>query len=286
MGHHYVPQEYLKGFEAQGTNGMLWTYDKSQATFALLPIKNVAQSPGYYDEETERLLNTEVEGPAKAALDRIRRREPLQQEDRYRLALYTATMMMRVPARRRKSLDLVPTVLADIVQQFRSRIDEWARLPGTDQELVARRRVELDEAAERMSDQPPAPVLEQVRSPWPRRQYVELLLAMTWRVVLADTRGRFVTSDNPAFFFEGYGLGSPEAEVTFPLASDVALLMSWQGPRGTTTVAQAKPALTKEVNRRVVSGAERFLFHHANADWIAAVAGKTAPFLSRIQWAD
>ena len=56
MGHHYVPQAYLKGFEAAESPGMVGTYDKERNSFALLPIKNVAQSPGFYDDETERLL--------------------------------------------------------------------------------------------------------------------------------------------------------------------------------------------------------------------------------------
>lgn len=266
MGKHTIPQEYLKGFEAPDKPGFVWTYDKRQATFKLLPIKIVAQSRGYYDNETERRLNTDVEGPANTVLGRIRKRERLEAEDRYHLALYTATMMMRIPARRRKSLGLAQTVLADLVAQFRDRIDAWARLPETDQELVARRTVELEAAAARFVQEPPKSVVDQIRSPWPQRQYVELLLAMTWRIIVADARNRFLTSDNPAFFFEAYGLRSAEAEVTFPLASDIALLTSWQGQRGSLSVVQARPALTKEINRRVISGAERFLFHHAKED--------------------
>ena len=45
-----------------------------------------------------------------------------------------------------------------------------------------------------------------------------------------------------------------------------------------------RPSLVKEANRRVVSGAERFLFYHERRDWIATLADKPHPFLSRIQY--
>ena len=100
----------------------------------------------------------------------------------------------------------------------------------------------------------------------------------------ATTTDRFVTSDNPAFFFEGLGLGSPDSELTFPLSPELALLADWQGTPFSTSVFGAKPGLVREVNRRVVSGAERFIFSHAPQPWLPKVAGKGNPYLSRIQW--
>ena len=127
-------------------------------------------------------------------------------------------------------------------------------------------------------------MIDQIRSPWPSEQVLSLVYGMTWRIVLADADNRFLTSDNPASFFEAYGLGKPEAEITFPLSSDMALFASWQGPRERLITVQATPSLVKEANRRVASGAERFLFYHERRDWIGTVADKPHPFLSRIQW--
>ena len=192
--------------------------------------------------------------------------------------------MMRVPRRRRKALEMVPLVLARTVAGFRAQLDKWAQSPNIDKALVVRRFAELEQAHERLYRESPAAVIDLIRSPWPREQYVELIFAMMWRVVMADSANRFLTSDNPAFFFEAYGLGNPESEVTFPLASDLALVASWQGPRGGFEFVQAKPILVREVNRRVASGANRFVFYHERCHWIATLAEKPRPFLSRIKW--
>lgn len=284
MGHHYVPQHYLRGFETLAYPGSIWRYDKASKLFKRIPIKVVAQEPAFYDEETERALSTQIEQPALGSLARLRRREPINQDDRARLAVYTASMMMRVPRRRRRSLEMVPSVLTDTIAGFRKRLEGWASSPDADQVLVAHRFAELEAAHEKFVREPPLAVIDQVRSPWPRQRFVDLIFAMTWRVIVVDASTRFLTSDNPAFFFEAYGLGQPEAEISFPLASDVALHGSWQGPREGLVFVQAKPALVREINRRVTSGAERFVFFHKHANWIAAVTEKLHPFLSRILW--
>jgi hypothetical protein len=68
MGHHYVPQQYLRGFEVEEDPGTIWSYDKVLKTFLKIPIKVVAQEADFYDADVERELNESVEGPAHAAL--------------------------------------------------------------------------------------------------------------------------------------------------------------------------------------------------------------------------
>jgi len=284
MGHHYVPQHYLRGFEPPAHPGTIWRYDKASKLFKCIPIKVVAQEPAFYAEEDERALSTQIEGPALGSLARLRRGEAISQDDRARIAVYAASMMMRGPRRRRKALEMAPSVLADTITGFKKRLEEWASSPDADRALVARRFAELEAVRDKYAREPPSTVIDQVRSPWPRQRFVDLIFAMTWRVIASDASTRFLTSDNPAFFFEAHGLGQPEAEISFPLASDVALHGSWQGPREGLIFVQAKPVLVREINRRIVSGAERFVFYHEHAKWIATIADKPHPFLSRIQW--
>ena len=284
MGHHYLPQQYLRGFEAADEPGAIWSYDKVTRRFARITIKVVAQEAEFYDADVEKELNESVEGPAHASMAKVRRQEPFSLEDRLRLAVYAATMIMRVPHRRRKAFELIPSALATTMDEMRGRIAEWSRSPNADQSLVARRLGDVDRLQEEFLRRPPADVVDRIRSPWPSQQLVGLLHGMTWRIVGADPANRFLTSDNPAYFFEAFGLGKPEAEFTFPLASDLALLASWQGPREGFIVVQAKPRLVKEVNRRVASGAERFVFYHQRQDWVGMLADKVSPYLSRIQW--
>jgi hypothetical protein len=120
MGNHYVPWHYLRHFEAPEQPGMIWTYDKTGGAQKLLPIIAVAQAKGFYDPEDEAALNTQVEAPALASLAKLRRRELLDGDGRARLALYIATLMLRVPRRRRKTLELVPSVLKDTTDKLRA----------------------------------------------------------------------------------------------------------------------------------------------------------------------
>jgi hypothetical protein len=80
---------------------------------------------------------------------------------------------------------------------------------------VARRLVEVDLAETKLATDLPTEVHQQIRSPWPKRHYVELIHAMTWRLLIAPRSDYFVTRDN--------------AEISLPLAPDVALHACRQG---------------------------------------------------------
>jgi hypothetical protein len=124
MGCHYVPREYLRGFECKDAPGLIWMYDTLQKEFRQVPIKAAAQKPDFYDKATERWLSSVVEGPGHAALGRLRRRGRLSQQDREALAAYMAVMLMRVPRRRRKSSELFPGVVEDVAAQVRLAIED------------------------------------------------------------------------------------------------------------------------------------------------------------------
>jgi hypothetical protein len=107
---------------------------------------------------------------------------------------------------------------------------------------------------------------------------------MPWHVVHSSGPDYFLTSDNPAFFFEAYGIGKPESELTFPIATDLALFASWQGPQNSTYNHEAKQRLVREANTRIASAAERFVFYYRQEEWVAKVSNNKQPYLSRILW--
>ena len=130
------------------------------------------------------------------------------------------------------------------MSRFRKQLEQWAASPDTDPALVARRLAEIESAERKFAVDPPSEVVERIRSPWPSRRYVELLYAMTWRVICSNSE-KFITSDNPAYFFEAYGIGSPESEVCCPLAPDVGLHMSRQGEPGGLLFVAGRRAWSK-----------------------------------------
>ena len=140
-------------------------------------------------------------------------------------------------------------------------------------------------AAAKFRAEPPKDVTDRVRSPWPSEDVFNLVVQKTWRLVIATGSDCFVTSDSPAFFFEGFGLGHPQSELTIPLCPTLALMADWQGERFGTTVCAVRPKIVREVNRRIISNAERLVFSHRQPpSWLAKVAAKTRPYLSRIGW--
>jgi Protein of unknown function (DUF4238) len=284
MGHHYVPQAYLTGFSVPHEPGMIWMYDKNTRAFTKIPIKVAVQEDDYYDIETERELSKTVEGPAHSALARLRRREPLDGDGRSCVALYIAVMIMRVPRRRRLSRELLPAAVDDTIGKVEARIDEWAEDPRTDQNLVAARRAQLASIRENVLRDPPTGVIERIRSPWPSDKILARVHSMTWRILVSERSGHFLTSDNPAYFVAEQGIGREESEITFPLASDLALVADWRGKPESLIVVRARPAQVREVNRRVAYGAERFVFYHERKDWVATLVDKPHPRLTQIPW--
>lgn len=127
MGHHFVPQRYLRGFQAPTKADWIWMYDKTNDTSKFVPINKVAQSAGFYDEEVEQMLNLQVEIPGNNVIDKIRRNEAIDERDRLCLTYYIGTMIRRVPLARAKAQAFLPRALADVAAETREWIEEAAR---------------------------------------------------------------------------------------------------------------------------------------------------------------
>lgn len=285
MGHHYVPREYLRAFETPALRQEIWVYDKRDREARILPIKAVAQSPKFYEADVETKL-AEMEGQTNAVLRSVRSTGQLRPEDRPGLAYYVAVMLYRSPRHRRQNVGRVPGVLQDVVQEFSEAIEKLAAAKPDGDPIVARRRQELDDLTAKYSKEPPKQVKEQVRSPWPSENVLELISRKTWRLLVGKDTEPFVTSDSPAVFFEGLGLANPDSELTMPLSPSIALIADHKSEIGSTFIVRPNNALVREVNRRVIADAERFVFASTPQPWVPKVAAKKQPYLSRIKWDD
>jgi hypothetical protein len=284
MGHHHVPQQYLKGFELPDEPGLIWMYDKKTDELRKTSIAAAAQARAFYDPETEQKLNELVEGPAQAALARLGQGEYLSVGDRRAVALYLSVMLMRVPAHRRKAQELIPPTTEDVIRQVNAALEEWAKNPSTDSTFVARRRLESERARARFLSEPPEEILGKVKSSWATAQVVDTVFSMTWRVVAAPSDNPFITGDNPAFFVDSLGVGRADSELVFPISPSLALVASWQGPARAIFMVPQTLSVVKEVNRRVAFGAERFVFSNEPSPWIPVLAKKARPVLKRMLW--
>jgi hypothetical protein len=283
MGHHTVPQRYLKGFQAKTKPGFIWMYDKKDRTSKCLPIKQVAQVPGFYTDDVEAALNKEAEQPGNDVIDELRRGETLDKAGRRHLTYYIGTMIARVPAARARANKLVPDALNGVAADMKTAIQRAADLELIDESTKTDRLAEADAINERFQKQPPAQVTKVIETPWPFESWLVAIYNMTWRVLHTKGPSFFATCDNPVTLLNGEGHETRDCELTFPLSTDLILHCSWQGEHE----FEKRPAwsqFVKECTRRTVHGAQRFIFHHENALWVLEQARNSAPELKRINW--
>jgi hypothetical protein len=282
MGKHYVPQRYLAGFASTGDARLIWMLDKQTGALSNPAIKRVAQERSYYPEEVERILARQVEDPAHKVLRRLREGSRLRASDRSALALYVATMIARVPRRRRQARELVPDTLERTCARVREALHRIAQ--SKDPSFLRQKLAELSDIQERYAKSLPDDLQRMIEAPWPSAVMIETIERMVWRVVRTGGPVRFVTSDNPAYYFESLGIGREESELVLPLSTDIALVGNWQGEPGSTIYEDAQQQIVREINRRQVHGAERFVFYHCRATWLETLAATKRPHLSRIIW--
>ena len=284
MGHHYVPQRYLRNFEDPKSPGLLWLHDKRDVVARPAAIRSVAQAKGYYSPESEKRLAGEVEIPGNRVIAKLIEGCNISECERLRLAFYIGTMFKRVPRSRRKVIEMLPDVLREVVESVKREFNSLADEVKADPELVAKRLREIDALHARYSIEAPQSVLDQANEPWPSERVVHTVFSMSWRILESTGPQYFITSDNPAFFFEGFGLANEKAELTFPLASTHALHGSWQGSRAGLRFLTANQKFVREINRRLASGTERLSFYHERAPWLLQILPKKDPYLSRFVW--
>lgn len=282
MGHHFLPQEYLHQFAVDYDRDRIWMLDKSERSFKLLPIKNVAQARSYYFDEDERALNERVESPAHRPLRKLLARQDVTKDERRTVAQYLQVLLGRVPKSRAQRRDVLRRELPAMVEKAGEELLGSNQMLESDRDRVS---VVLDRwRPDDLEDLPNGELRELTDRQWVLPEVVEHLYKMTWRILVSNNENAFLTSDNPFHFFESMGLANPDVEVSVPLSSTVSLHASYQGQPETTLFIHAEPRLVKEINRRTASGADRFLFFHRCERWVERLAKVSRPRLNRIRW--
>jgi hypothetical protein len=96
---------------------------------------------------------------------------------------------------------------------------------------------------------------------------------MSWQFLVAPEGSKFLTSDNPVFFFEGIGLNKPQSEITFPVSSDIAIAAFVRGGFKEDFVTTTTHVLA-EINRRTAHSATVEVYHSRSASWVVDVLNK------------
>ncbi len=275
MGHHYLPQYYLKGF-TETVDNMLWAYEKGTGKKFNTQIKSLANITDFYSQETEQYLANDIEGPANAVLDKIRSRDLINADDKNTFAEYMAVMWKRVPRAKEDLKKMAPRIANGIAEKLSSDLDHIIAKEPQKAKFIEKRRREIDDILSIFAVNPPKDIWLENMPPERTPRIVEAIKAMTWSFWEFNQRPVFLTCDNPLFYFTGMGVGKPDSEISFPISSHIVLWATWRVdlPR---KFIKASTQIVKEFNRRTVDNASRYIFHSRDEKWIV-------PFIKKKRW--
>ena len=143
MGHHYLPQHYLRGF---ASGKAIWAHDLQEKRSFRTRIKSV---------DLEAHLANFVEGPAQSAIDKLRRLEELSSKDREVLARYIIAMWKRVPAARKRVAATIPGVADKIKAEFQQANAKAVEENPDLANLASSRKGEVEAIISRYKQDPP-----------------------------------------------------------------------------------------------------------------------------------
>jgi hypothetical protein len=89
---------------------------------------------------------------------------------------------------------------------------------------------------------------------------------MTWSFQVSSNLS-FLTGDNPVSYFIDIGLKHKRNELSFPISKHITLLAGWQRHKDCEFVS-AKASVVREINRRTVVFALKYIFYHRSEEWI------------------
>lgn len=257
MGKHYVPQFFLQGF---ARNGRLLVFDKTKAKWFPSQPKSVANEGDLWPDEIESFVTENIEDPAKHAIEKLRNRLQLSQQDRAAMAHYIAFLWKRVPANREQFNGNIP----EISERIRAELN--LTLKTANQKAVANAYID-----KLIAQRPPELWQASIRTGF-TLDIPGAITKMQWQVLHTDDQ-LYLASDNPLFFFRSDGMGQPTSEITLPLGSRSALVGHNRLGGGLFHV-DATPCHVKEINRRTVSKATRFIFAEEQLPWMTPFVGK------------
>lgn len=276
MSHHYLPQQYLRGFTA---DERLWVYDSEQArTFSSQP-KSVANESDMYGEIIENDLASKIENPAQSPLLKITTHKQINAEEKYAFARYIGILFRRVPNARKEVISRLPSIAIEEQRYLHEQFGLLRTQHADKVALIDQRLREVDLAIKQITSSGGEEIFQNMLRPEYFSNIIHHIGKMNW-VFYYSSSQEFITSDNPVFFFDSDGIGNVTSELTFPICSNIALLATNMN-RDDLQYIEAKPNIIKEINRRTLCKATRFAFSKKSEDWIMPVIRKKQFHLSR-----
>lgn len=278
--HHFVSAFYLAEFVDPGHAKRLWQYDKASGEIHPTSPRDARRRSDYHsipkldgtiDARVEDAL-AKVEDQAAPVLRKLMAGERLENDERSIVSYFVALMIVRVPSFRDGAAKFKAAIVKSLTQlrAIHGGFDSIL-LPEGGQKSIAKakealRRGDFDVEVRSHGTLDVLPAAEKVAA---------TLHSLTWIVVEARGKTRFVTSDNPVTYVDPtvdpkswhpVGLANRAVEVTFRLSATMALLAARRAGDLAIHRIRATENMVRAINRRTVAGASRFVFASEKSD--------------------
>ena len=288
---HTIPRLHLQHFAGPDPTGQVWTYDAIAARqWSAIPEESGVQTHFYSAERDDGTMDTrleeflsQVEGRAAPVYEGLLKgRLPQDPQARSNFAQFLALMHTRSTAMRRlageirgRSAQIHSYAYASNPEAFEALT---RRVEGEKMDPVLKKKVRqamLDPSGYTMEVSKESTFMALSASD----KLTPILDKMKWSVVAAR-HGYFITSDNPLVrevepktrhpIYGDHGFLNKTAEVTFPLAPKVLLLLSWD--ESVRDLGMLERDHVNQLNLVRAANSDRYLFAHINDEQIAELA--------------
>lgn len=297
--HHVNPQFYLREFQCEEGEDLIWAYDSESGDAKKVPIKVAAVQKDYYSfVNPEGLRDTEcvenfmanVEGHAATVFRKYSAASELSDDDRRIFALSVALFFARAPATRRQTAEFLAMMAKTIshasamdAARFRESYRQMEDHKGVpDEDRVSDEEIEeirifmlgdgyTLEVAQEVTLLPLAHLLDMA----------EIIRGMTWTRIHAPEGSEFITSDSPVVReippqhhhpLMGPGLKNPFIRVSLPLSPNLMWLGTWDEDLPESAVARKE--FVKLLNKLRAVHAERFLYSRIYRSGVGKLGAK------------
>lgn len=287
--HHQIPQFYLRHFASPGTD-QIWNYDKRDGRVFRTSILNTAcethlysvpNEDGSRNTEIENLLS-DIEGKAAAQYPGLLTGTIPTGQQKADLASFLASMCVRTNSYRRAYAETHGHAFQEYM--YKTAHDEKAF-----NEMVERQNISrgsplstVEKEAYRQSMLDPSGLVIEIDRTWTLKAIglhdglMKAFRNMNWALLRAPKDWVFITSDAPVIMANCPDPKqirfSKTVQVSFPLSSEVCLLVNWPG--NARTHLEAFPHYLRKLNSLQAAHAERFLFAPIESSMLKKLAAK------------
>lgn len=216
-------------------------------------------------EEIENELE-KLEKPHDEIIRKIRSQSAVSESEKKTFSCYIDTMMRRTPSGITWSAQIAPQALQELKSRFKHEFTrdftDKRSSEGVGQEKIQEELEILLAKAESIFhdyEQEVPYELLLLGLLRPESAVSNYISQMTWQFFVAPPYNGFITSDNPVVMSKSMGISAPDAEIVFPISTEIALVAS-NHSNIVERYVLAAPSVIREINQRISDTATYFVY--------------------------